>query len=305
MSRLGAHAALLGAAAIWGGGFIAQADAMRGLGPLWFTALRYGLAALALAPIAMRERQGTGPRHGSAGSMLALGVAFTAASLLQQFAITRTSVTHVGFLTGLYVLFVPLLGAGLLRQRPHWLVLLAGVAALTGTWLIGGGLDGLNGGDLLAVGCALGFAVQILLMDQIVKRTGRAATAVMVQSLLCAGFTLPVALTTETLSLASLGPIAPALLFAGILSGGLAFMLQAIGQRATPPSVAAVLLMSESLFAALFAALLLQERLSPEGWLGCGLLFVGILAAQFAPAAGHYGHATAREIPRERRPAHH
>lgn len=286
MTRLTGHAALLGAAVIWGGGFIAQADAMRGVGPLWFTVLRYGLAVLALLPLAEGERRKPSAVMGGRDAvlLLAMGLAFSAASLMQQFAITRTSVTHVGFLTGLYVLFVPLLGALVLRQVPHPTVLAAAVAALAGTWLIGGGIDGLNGGDGLAIGCAVGFAAQILLLDRVVRRTGRPATAVLIQSALCAGLTLPIAASAEPLSLAALPTVAPALLFSGILSGGLAFTLQAIGQSATAPAVAAVLLMSESLFAALFAAAFLGERLPPAGWAGCGLLFASLLAAQFTPS---------------------
>lgn len=214
-----------------------------------------------------------------------MGIAFTAASLLQQFAITRTSVTHVGFLTGLYVLFVPLIGTLVLHRAPHLLVLVAAGAALAGTWLIGGGLDGLNDVDALAIGCALGFAVQILLLDRIVKRTGRPATAVLVQSVVCAALTLPVALGFERLAPAAVPSVLPALLFAGVASGGLAFMLQGVGQAATAPSVAAVLLMSESLFAALFATLFLGETLSAEGWAGCALLLGAMLLAQCVPAA--------------------
>ena len=286
MSRLAAHAALLSAAAIWGGGFIAQADAMRGIGPLWFTVLRFGLAALAMLPVALAERRSarTVLRGRDAKLLFATGLVFSAASLLQQFAITRTSVTHVGFLTGLYVLFVPVLGALVLRQVPPPAVLAAAAMALGGTWLIGGGLDGLNGGDALAAGCGLGFAAQILLLDLVVRRTGRPATAVLIQSALCAGLALPLAAMAEPLMMAALPSIVPALLFAGLLSGGLAFMLQAVGQAGTAPAVAAVLLMSESLFAALFAAVLLGERLSPTGWAGCGLLFMSLIVAQAAPA---------------------
>jgi drug/metabolite transporter (DMT)-like permease len=285
MSRLTAQAALLAAAAIWGGGFIAQAAAMRSVGPLWFTVLRFALATLALVPMLLTERRSARrPLDGrDAAALAGMSLAFAVASILQQFAIAQTSVTHVGFLTGLYVLFVPLLGALWLRQVPHGLVWLAAVAALGGTWLVGGGLDGLAGGDLLAVGCAVGFAVQILLLDGIVKRSGRPGTAVLVQSAACAVLALPAALAVEHLSVAALPAVVPSLLFAGLLSGALAFVLQAIGQRSTPPAVAAVLLMSESLFAALFAALLLGERLSASGWIGCGLLFGGMLLAQVAP----------------------
>ncbi len=276
---------LLTAAAIWGGGFIAQADAMRGIGPLWFTVLRYMLASGAMVPMLLIERRSATsrlePRDG--WLLFAMGLVFSVASLLQQLAITRTSVTHVGFLTGLYVLFVPLLGAILLRQIPRASILIAAGLALAGTWLIGGGFGGFNGGDILAIGCAVGFAAQILLLDRVVKRTGRPATAVLIQSILCAGSALPLALCHESLRFASLLSITPALLFAGILSGGLAFALQAFGQSATTPAVAAVLLMSEALFAALFAAALLGERLPWSSWAGCGLLFVSLLLAQFTP----------------------
>ena len=216
--------------------------------------------------------------------LLAMGAVFTVASLLQQFAVTHTSVTHVGFLTGLYVLFVPMLSAAMLRQPPGPLVLLAALLALAGTWLIGGGLDGLNGGDLLAIGCAVGFAAQILLLDRVIAHTRRPVLAVVFQSAFCAACTLPVALGTETISLAAIPSVLPALLFAGIFSGGVAFLLQAIGQTATAPSVAAILLMSESLFAAVFAVALLGERLTGQAWLGCGLLFASLLLAQIAPA---------------------
>ena len=177
-----------------------------------------------------------------------------------------------------------MLAAVILRQVPHPTVLAAAGVALAGTWLIGGGLDGLNGGDGLAVGCAVGFAAQILLLDHVVRRTGRPATAILIQSMLCAGLTLPIAWSAESLSMAALPSVAPALLFAGVLSGGLAFLLQAVALCPTAPAVAAVLLMSESLFAAVFAAVLLGDRLPPAGWVGCGLLFASLLVAQFAPA---------------------
>jgi drug/metabolite transporter (DMT)-like permease len=125
--------------------------------------------------------------------------------------------------------------------------------------------------------------VQILLLDTIVKRTGRPGTAVLIQSAVCATLTLPVAMAVEHLPIETLPATLPSLGYAGLVSGALAFLLQAIGQRATTPAVAAVLLMSESLFAALFAATLLDERLSALGWTGCGLLFAGMLLAQVAP----------------------
>ncbi|WP_334174630.1 DMT family transporter [Pseudoxanthobacter sp.] len=284
MSRLSANALLLLAAAIWGGAFVAQSNAMAHLGPGWFTGLRFLPALLVVAPMGVIEaRRAARPlARRDYLALLPLGLSFGIASLLQQVAIVTTSVTHVGFLTGLYVLFVPLIEIVVLRRRPHFLVLPAAACAIAGTWFLGGGLDGLTTGDLLTIASAFGFAVQIILMDRFVRRTGRPVAAALGQSLFGAA-TGVLAGLGEPLSAGDVMAVLPELLYAGALSGGVAYLLQAIGQQRTPPADAAVILMSEALFAALFAAVLIGERLSPAGWTGCALLFLGLVIVQLGP----------------------
>lgn len=284
MPRRVANLGLLFAAAIWGGGFVAQSHAMLYLGVGWFTCLRFLLAFAVVAPVGVVEakRARHHPQSHLTG-ILPLGLTFTVATLLQQFAFETTSVTHVGFLTGLYVVFVPCLEAIVLRKNPHPLLWLAALLALCGTWILGGGFSGLTTGDLLAIAAAAAFAVQIILMERFVQRTERPVAAALFQSFCCIAAGSMIGLASGSLIWASIVRAWPELLYGGVLSGGIAFLLQAICQRYTGATDAAVMLMAESLFASLFASLLLGERLSVPGWVGCILLFTSLVVAQVGP----------------------
>jgi len=285
MSRLSANLGLLLAAAIWGGGFVAQSEAAA-LGAGWFTGLRYILAFLVVLPIGLVEaRRATRPlARGEWLMLLPLGLAFFSGTILQQWAVAVTSVTHVGFLTGLYVIFVPCLETLLSRRLPHPAIWAAALLALGGTWcLSGGSLTGLNAGDMMTVLSALCFAVQIIVLDRFIRRSGRPVAAALAQSAACVLLGLAVGLVSEPWHGDAVGGAWVEILYAGALSGGVAFLLQAIFQRYTPPSDAAVMLMSESLFAALLAALILGERMNAEGLFGCALLLASLALAQFGP----------------------
>jgi drug/metabolite transporter (DMT)-like permease len=286
MSRLTANLGLLLAAAIWGGGFIAQSTGAAHLSGAWLTGLRYILAFLAVLPLGLIEARRTKAVLSRAHRLwlLPLGLVFFAGTILQQWAIEITSVTHVGFLTGLYVIFVPILEMLLLRRLPHPAIGLAAIVALTGTWCLGGNLSSLSTGDLLTIASAVCFAVQIVMLDRFVHITHRPVLAALAQSLACAVLGCMIGVFTDALTVSSLRGAAISIAYAGILSGGLAFLLQAVCQRYTRATDAAVMLMSESLFAALLAALLLGERMPVRGWVGCGLLVASLLLAQFGPA---------------------
>jgi drug/metabolite transporter (DMT)-like permease len=286
MSRLTANLGLLLAAAIWGGGFIAQSNALAHLGGAWFTGLRYILAFLFILPLGVLEarRVKTALSVRQILLLLPLGLVFLAGTTLQQWALESTSVTHVGFLTGLYVIFVPVLETLFLRRLPHPAIWLAAVVALMGTGCLGGDLSALAPGDVMTVLAALCFAFQIIILDRFVPVTYRPVLASLVQSLSCILLGCAIGAATGPVSWPSIRAAGPELLYAGLLSGGVAFVLQAMCQRYTQATDAAVMLMSESLFAALFAALLLGERLPPRGWLGCALLVASLILAQFGPA---------------------
>lgn len=283
MSRLAANALLLLAAALWGGAFIAQSEAGHYLNAGWFTGLRFVLAFLAVLPLGVMEarRNPFAPRQ--LLSMIPLVVVFALAMLIQQWGLAYTSVTHAGFLTGLYVIFVPLIEVLWLRRLPHPLIWLATLLALAGTWFLGGGFDHLDFGDLLIIISAFGFAVQILLMQQASRGVTGPVSAALSQSAGCAVIGCVVGGIGGVPHLGIIIHCWPELVYGGVVSGGIAFLLQAICQRHTGATDTAVMLMSEALFAALFAALLLGERMKAMGWIGCGLLFAALVLAQIGP----------------------
>jgi drug/metabolite transporter (DMT)-like permease len=171
----------------------------------------------------------------------------------------------------------------LFGEWPHRIVWPAALVALAGTWLLGGGLDGLRPGDLLVILSAVFWALQVVILDQVIHRTGRPLFAVFAQSLIGGLAAMLLALALEPVRWAAIAAAAPELLFAGALSGGLAFSLQAIGQRYTGGADAAVVFSSESVFAAIAAAIVLRERLSAEGVLGCCLILAAVISVQVVP----------------------
>jgi len=286
LSRPVATLLLLVTTAIWGFAFIAQKTAMDVMGPLTFGALRYLLGAIVIAPLALWEyRRRKADITGRQWLLIAiLSVAFTAGSILQQVGLTVTTVTNAGFLTALYVLFVPLIAAVVFRTLPHPIIWLGVPMALTGVYLLNGGrLDAFNAGDLLVVACALFWAVQVFLLGIVARMTGLpvfvSAVSFLGCGVLCAGL-VPLFETPDFSGIAQ-GWVEIA--YAGILSTAVAFSLQAIGQQHVPPANAAIILSSESLFAALGAALILGERLLSIGYLGAALIFAAIVFVEVIP----------------------
>ncbi|WP_298214289.1 DMT family transporter [Acidocella sp.] len=281
MSRILANSLLLLAAALWGAAFVAQSEAGAYLSAGWFTGLRFILAFLTVLPLGIAEaRRAPGGWWQGLPELLPLAVVFAASTLLQQWALGFTSVTHAGFLTGLYVIFVPLLEMIFLRRAPHGLLWLAAVLALAGTWLLSGGLDHFSRGDGMIVLSALGFAVQILLMQRAAQQGDRPVAAALSQSAACVALGCVIGAAGGPLPWHAVSRCLPQLLYGGIVSGGIAFLLQALCQRYTGAAEAAVMLMAEALFAAIFAAILLHERLRLNGWLGCALLLAALVLAQ-------------------------
>lgn len=284
MSRLAANALLLLAAALWGAAFIAQADAGHYLNAGWFTGLRFVLAFLVVLPLGLMEIRRNPITLRQLSGLLPLAAVFAFSMLAQQWGLAFTSVTHAGFLTGLYVVFVPLIEVLWLRRLPHPLIWLATIMALAGTWFLGGGFESLNFGDLLIIISAFGYSLQILLMQKAARGALGPVTASLTQSAGC---------VLVGCSLGAIGGLPhwltilhcwPELVYGGAVSGGIAFLLQAICQRYTGATDAAVMMMSEALFAAFFAALLLHERMGAAGWFGCSLIFGALVLAQIGPA---------------------
>ncbi|GGE86563.1 DMT family transporter [Stappia taiwanensis] len=290
MSRLLANTLLLLAALIWGSAFVAQSTAMQDLGPLTFTGLRFLIAAAVVLPFAYREGRQPTARPLARGHMLQftlIGVVFFFAISLQQAGLVVTTVTNAGFLTGVYVVLTPILGLLVFREHPHPVVWPASPVTLGGIWLLGGGsLSALNYGDGLMIVCAVFWAIHVGLLGRVASTSGRPLALSVWQFSVVAVLALVAGFAIEEVSWQGIQAAGLELFYTSVISGGLAFTLQAIGQRWTRAGDAAILLSSEALFAALFGAIVLGERLSPLGLVGCALIFLAILAVQLVPLLG-------------------
>ncbi|NSZ17387.1 DMT family transporter [Agrobacterium vitis] len=289
MTRIQANLLLLLAAAIWGGGFVAQSTAMDHLGANWFNALRFGIATIVLLPFAMLESRRARDRLsvGDVRMFVIIGVLLFAAQTAQQFGLKTTTVTNASFLTGLYVVIVPVMAVVFLRHRPHWIIWPSALAALLGILLLSGGsLSALSTGDGLTILCAGFFALQILLTGRIIQTLSRPLALAAIQFAVTALLCTLAALTLEPISLADIENSMTQILYGGLLSSGLAFSLQIIGQRYTSSSQAAIFMSSEALFGALLGAVILHESLAPIGYLGCALMFLAMLAVEIVPEWG-------------------
>lgn len=285
MTRFRADLLLLTTAIIWGTAFIAQKTGMKGLGPFGFAGARFVLSLFVIAPLAFRESRGKAPLpRKELLATLGLSGLFTAGVILQQVGILHTTVTNAGFLTGLYVVLVPFIAWMFFGQRPAPTVWIASAMALTGVWLLNGAhLSALGIGDLLVIACAVCFAAQVVYIGVILKRVGRPLLLSTIQYAVCAGVGLAVGVGQEGLTPQLLQANGPQLAYAGIVSGGIAYTLQAVAQQYTSSSDAAIILSGESLFAALAAAILLGDKLNELGWTGCALILASIVLAELGP----------------------
>ena len=286
MTRVQANLLLLLAGAIWGAGFIAQSTAMETLGPIWFIGLRFAVATVVALPFAFWEksRAQSPVRPADVAGFALTGLALFAAAAFQQVGLLTTTVTNSGFLTGLYVVFTPILTVLVLRRSPHWIVWPAAFMASFGIFLLSGGtLAALTVGDMLTIFCAVLWSVQMICVGVFAGRSGRPIALSLVQFALCAVLGCAAGVLFEPISLAAVQGALPEILYAGFFSSGIAFIFQNVAQRYTTAPQAAIFLSSEALFAALFGVMLLGETISPAGYAGCAIIFAAMLAVELVP----------------------
>lgn len=287
MPRPAAIALLLLCTMFWGFAFVVQKTAMESMGPLTFIGVRYLLGGLVLLPIALmeRRRQSVHLHRGQWLFTALLALAFFLGSWLQQAGLLTTTVTNGGFLTSLYVLFVPVIALILLRTWPHPIVWVGMPMALIGIYYLnGGGLDQLNGGDALIISSAIFWATHVLMLGHIARTTGQPILISCITFLAAGAAGLALAFVLETPSMSGIMGGWMELAYAGIFSTAIAFTFQAVGQQYVPAANAAIILSSESLFAALGGAVLLGERLPLIGYAGAALILFAILLVEIVPA---------------------
>ena len=276
--------ALLGATVIWGSAFIAQSVGMDKIGPFTFQAVRCLLAVLFLFPVSALFSRETGFWKSWAApalwkSGIICGLALFVASSLQQVGLVYTDAGKAGFLTAMYIVFVPFLGL-FVGQKPGRNAVLSLLPAVVGLYLLScTSVSGMNKGDVLLLLCAIGFSVQILLIDR--HCAGLDGIKLnCIQALVVTILSIPFALATETIDISLIGSCWLPLGYAGILSMGVAYTLQIVGQKRVAPTAAALLMSLESVFAALFGWLLLHETMTGAEMLGCALVFAAVVVSQ-------------------------
>lgn len=283
-SRRNANLLLLMAAAIWGFAFVAQRLGMRHIEPMVFNGLRFALGAVALMPLLLwqkkRAQPGSWPPFKAVlkGGLLA-GFFIFGGATFQQFGVVYTTAGKAGFITGLYVLFVPLIGLAF-GQRANWQIWTGAVFAALGLYLLSAtGWTSIGLGDGLVLLSAIFWACHVLLVGHLVKTLPPVPLAV-TQFCVVSLASLTGGLIFETYDLAAIKAATIPILYAGLMSVAIAYTLQVVAQRKAKAAHAAIILSTESVFAAIGGWFVLHEALSPRGLAGCALMLVGILLAQ-------------------------
>jgi len=287
-NKLRGSACLITAVLIWGSAFIAQSVAMDSLGPFTFLFCRNVLAILFLIPLSFvfdlgkcsvraSARKWMNPRLWKSG--LVCGLALFCAAGLQQMGLVYTDAGKAGFITAMYIVVVPLLGF-FVKRKPPKAALISVVLAVAGLYMMSAmGVTEINKGDILLVGCAIGYAVQILGVDLLGAELDGIrlnCVQVMVSCLLSGLCTF----TLETFQMADLMSAMGSIVYAGILSTGIAFSLQIIGQKDLEPTAASIIMSMESVVAVLCGALILKETMTVWEISGCVLMFIALLISQ-------------------------
>lgn len=298
MRRIHRSLILILAALIWGVAFVAQTDAMDYIGAFTFNAVRCLIGSAVLIPVLLLFRKrlplptAAGDGNGGHSWRLSLfsgcvcGVLLFVASNLQQFAFVvdpPVEAGKAGFITALYIVFVPIFGI-FLKKRPSVLVWVSVAVALVGMYLLclrPGNLS-FAVSDLLVLGCSVVFTFHILVIDRFGPRVNGVLMSC-IQFFVCGVLSLICAFVFEKPRIGDILAGYISILYAGIFSCGVAYTLQIIGQNGVQPFIASLLLSLESVFSVLAGWLILGQQLSARELAGCGVIFVAIILSQFTP----------------------
>ena len=280
---------MLLAAAIWGFAFVAQRECMETMGPFLFNTARFFIGAVFLFPIvwylSKKNKAPTGKETSTKKIIIAGTVAglflFTASSF-QQVGIQYTTAGKAGFITGLYIFFVPLIGI-FLGQKTGSGTWLGAFIAVIGLYLLSVNEDfSIARGDLLQLICAVFFAAHVLVIGYVAKRMDPLKLS-LIQYFVSGVLSFFIAVAIEVITWQMIVDTAIPLLYAGIMSIGVGYTLQVVAQQHAKSSHAAIILGLEGAFAVLGGWLILDENLSTRGLIGCVLMLSGMFLSQLLP----------------------
>ena len=281
---------LLLTAFIWGSAFVAQTDGMNYVGPLTFLSARFLLGGIVLCPVMFCMRRFAKLKDAAAIPFSAelkkalpggvfCGLLLGIASALQQYGLLFTSVSKAGFITTLYVIFVPVFSLFAKKKLGANLWVAVALATVGLYLLCVNGQAAFSLGDSLVFVCAVFYALQIMAIDKFVGSTEPILLSA-IQFLTVGIVSALPAIIIEQPSIEALATAWFPIAYAGVLSSGVAYTLQVVAQKFADPTVAAITMSFESVFAVLSAAVLLSERLSLKEGMGCIIMFGAIILAQ-------------------------
>lgn len=281
---------LLLTAAIWGFAFVAQRVGMDHIGAFTYNGIRFALGSISLLPVIYffgrksgdsgddEEKVDADLKTTLKAGIIAGSILFVAASF-QQVGLIYTTAAKAGFITSLYIVLVPILGI-FLKQKTHYTTWIGAVTAVVGLYLLSINDNfTIEIGDFLMIVGAFFWAGHIQVIGKFVSKVD-AIKLSSAQFATCSVFSLITAFIFEDIYLSGIIAATVPILFGGIMSAGVAYTLQAVGQKHAKPSHAAIALSMEAVFAAIGGILLLNETMPLRGYLGCALMLAGMLITQ-------------------------
>lgn len=280
---------LLLTATIWGVAFVAQSVGMEYIGPFTFNAIRCVLGGMVLIPVilVLKKKKETGAENQEKEDKktlwmggIACGVILCIASNLQQFGIMEASVGKSGFFTALYIVMIPVIGI-FIGKRPGIKLWFCVALAVVGMYLLcmKDGSFTIERADIMLLLCALAFSFHILVVDYFSPKVDGVKMSC-IQFFVCGVFSAVGMLFTETPDISNIQAAWLPLLYAGLLSCGVGYTLQIVGQKGINPVIASLIMSLESVISALAGWVILGQVLSPKEILGCILMFVAIIITQ-------------------------
>ena len=280
---------LLLTATIWGVAFVAQSVGMEYIGPFTFNAIRCVLGGLVLIPVilVLKKKKETGAENQEKEDKktlwtggIACGVILCIASNLQQFGIMEASVGKSGFFTALYIVMIPVIGI-FIGKRPGIKLWFCVALAVVGMYLLcmKDGSFTIERADIMLLLCALAFSFHILVVDYFSPKVDGVKMSC-IQFFVCGVLSAVGMLFTETPDISNIQAAWLPLLYAGLLSCGVGYTLQIVGQKGINPVIASLIMSLESVISALAGWVILGQALSPKEILGCVLMFVAIIITQ-------------------------
>ncbi|WP_416175851.1 DMT family transporter [Clostridium sp.] len=272
---------LLITAAIWGFAFVAQRVGMDFVGPYTFNAVRFILGSMSLIPIIFLFKDN--PKKGSEKEVIKAGIIsgilLFLASSFQQVGLQETTAGKAAFITGLYIVIVPIIGV-FLNRHININSFIGAIVATVGLYLLSikNGIS-MSYSDFLELISAFLFASQILVIDHFVNRVDSIKLA-FYQFVTCAAFSTIVALLVERIDVQGIVQASVPILYGGIMSVGVAYTLQILGQKGADPTYASIIMSMETVFAAIGGFLILGETMGTREFIGCVLMLTGAILSQ-------------------------